>query len=540
MKSYIESLNLNINNLRTFYPNPSILFISKLRFLNIILIINIIFISLNYTKCDLPVHCKREEIEGHWTFRINKDIFNLSLKNNKSTCGHGFPDKIERLQNDINYSFENFWEIEVFLDKDYTIKDPYTKEPKGKWTPIYDEGFLVNYGNSIFTTFMKYYLKPSSRKKYNNYNKDTKPNDKDYLSNCSKTMIGWFQKDLNEAEKNWSCFFGYKNTISEEFNYPSLDINLQNSNTNLIDNENAFDLYETSNNKNHIDNHINNYNNNKAKGYKRIPKYALRPNKDFSGFQNVIFNEKKNSYEIYNENKAYRNKNNINYNDNKIKEFDPDRILTDSLNKILENKFESNEDNEENDYNNNEEENYQENEDGDLFSFLKSKNRNKKKNKESFLEITSTANSKMKMEDFKYENQMEFVNEINSNELSWKADLHKEFQGFSFMELKNKLGKKNRIGRKKSEFIKNNNSNNSNSNNYKINFSKLNDLKNNPNKEKGFNLINNNNDKDTKLKNMKRLRFKQNRLSKIFLINFLLIFMLKFFLNFIFIIRYFS
>lgn len=390
-----------------------------------------IFLLINSLFCDLPVHCRREEIEGHWTFRINKHDFDLNLNKYQSTCGHGFPDKIEKLENDINYSFENFEEIEVYLESDYTIKDPYTKESKGKWTPIYDEGFIVNYENSSFTAFMKYYLKPlvSSRK--------SKFEEKDYLSNCQKTMIGWYQKDLNTPDKNWACFFGYKNIISEEFNYPSKDS-------------------------------VSNNDYNKNKGYKRIPKYALRPNKDFSNFQKLIFNKQLNSYEIETlANKRKKNKNlnrGNNNNDNNISDISlddesyDDIILKESFNKMMQSKFEENEEEEEN-YSDDSDENSDldeeqekeiQNSNKDYFISNDYYNNNNQIKKESFLEVKIKSKSKLKLEELKYENQIDFVNEINSNrKLSWKAHLHKEFKGYNFLELKNKLGMKNLNSRRK-------------------------------------------------------------------------------------------
>ena len=134
-------------------------------------------------KSDLPVHCKREQIEGEWIFPINLDIFNPDLNEFKKSCGHGFSDKIEKIVGDINYSFKSFRDITLILSKEYKIYEPNSSTVVGKWTPVYEQGFIVYNRNSIFTAFMKFFLKQ----------KTTSPNPSNnlYLSNCDKTMIGW-------------------------------------------------------------------------------------------------------------------------------------------------------------------------------------------------------------------------------------------------------------------------------------------------------------------------------------------------------------
>ena len=59
---------------------------------------------------------------------------------------------------------------------------------EGNWTTVYDEAFVVYYKQMVFTAFMKYY-KNSHR-------------DKDYSSNCDKTMVGWVIENGKEINKN--------------------------------------------------------------------------------------------------------------------------------------------------------------------------------------------------------------------------------------------------------------------------------------------------------------------------------------------------
>ena len=161
----------------------------------------IILLQSQITKCDLPVHCKREAIDGIWTFRIDKEIIQPSLKNAKTTCGHGFPDKIENVVGDQDYSFNQYWDIKIKLGSDYKVYEE--SKVVGTWTPVYDEGFILKYKESVFTAFMKYYKE---------YSAST-----DYISNCSKTMIGWYIPNDKLNNKNWSCFFGFKDYVKKNF-----------------------------------------------------------------------------------------------------------------------------------------------------------------------------------------------------------------------------------------------------------------------------------------------------------------------------------
>jgi hypothetical protein len=171
----------------------------KFTCLNKLFILLLIF--LKHVLSDLPVHCKKEKIEGLWTFRISNDKFNADLRDSRVSCSHGLPDRVDTQVGDIDYKFDNYRDTEVLLSNDYKVYEG--NQVVGNWTPIYDEAFIVNYKNSIFTAFLKYYKKDSY----------TGNDDKSYISNCDKTMLGWFIPDHNEGGKNWSCFFGIKTEV---------------------------------------------------------------------------------------------------------------------------------------------------------------------------------------------------------------------------------------------------------------------------------------------------------------------------------------
>jgi C1A family cysteine protease len=161
----------------------------------------LLLVSLNQVHSDLPVHCKKEQIEGLWTFRISNDKFDADLGDGRVTCGHGLPDRIDNQVGDTDFTFNSSRDIEVHLASDYIVYED--SKAVGNWSPIYDEAFIVNYKTSTFTAFLKYYKKDS-------YSSN---DDKAFISNCDKTMLGWFIPNNNENTKNWSCFFGIKSQV---------------------------------------------------------------------------------------------------------------------------------------------------------------------------------------------------------------------------------------------------------------------------------------------------------------------------------------
>ena len=153
-----------------------------------------------YIKCDIPVECPKNLIQGEWIFRINKETFQPGLTNPKTSCTHGFPDKIDQTIGDKDYSYDTYRDIVVTLNGDYKVYEENIEI--GTWTPVYNEGFIANFKNAELFAFMKYFKNP---------------NGTGFLSNCDKTMIGWYVSDVSNKMKNWSCFFGFKTKIKKSF-----------------------------------------------------------------------------------------------------------------------------------------------------------------------------------------------------------------------------------------------------------------------------------------------------------------------------------
>lgn len=156
----------------------------------------LVLIAIAEVRSDLPVHCLASDIEGEWEFTISREKFNPSLKEYETTCGHGFPNTITQIigdkDNDDQIPFAR--KITIELRKDYHVYK--NNKIVGTWTPIFDQSLLINYKKSILTAPFKYYLdEPLSTK---------------FISNCGKTLKGWYISNQAHTDKNWSCFFGKK------------------------------------------------------------------------------------------------------------------------------------------------------------------------------------------------------------------------------------------------------------------------------------------------------------------------------------------
>ena len=176
-------------------------------------IFHVLFLFVHYLdtiNTDIPVHCVQKDVVGYWNLRISKKAFNPSLKNEITTCGHGFPNKIVNLTDDSDLDdISDYSELTLELRNDYKVYQNFVLV--GKWTFVYDQSFIIYYKESVFTAPFKYY-------------KSSK-NDK-VKSNCSKTFKGWSIPDVNYVKANWSCFYSFKTSQATPFNF--LEISLEN------------------------------------------------------------------------------------------------------------------------------------------------------------------------------------------------------------------------------------------------------------------------------------------------------------------------
>jgi len=275
-------------------------------------LLQVLFLSILYIdrlRADLPVHCLRSDVIGLWTLKISTRTFTPSLENEMQTsCGHGLPNKVIDLLNDSDLNIPDSKEIHVNLKDDYKIYE--NGREVGTWSFVYDQSFILYYKNAILTAPFKYY-------------KNT--GDKEAVSNCSKTFLGWYIPDAKNFKSNWSCFYGYKEngevSAVQSSSFLQLEISLESKN---------------------LENSLNKY---------------IEDNIQFS-------NKNKNEY--------------------------------DSLNRF---------------------------------------------NKISFVQTNELTKTNTNLENFlKYEHMSKIVDKLNKLDLGWKADVHPQYVGMSFAELKHKLG----------------------------------------------------------------------------------------------------
>ena len=145
---------------------------------------------------DLPVHCLRHQLTGHWTFFVGP------RSATPQACGHHTPGEVR----DVVLQ-EGHAEVVGVLDTvrlEVVLESPDLASTNsssgatevGWWTPVYDQGFEVRLGGRAYFAFSS--VTPSS----------TTP---DFRSHCSRTAVGWY-RELDSDRDAWGCYYGVQRT----------------------------------------------------------------------------------------------------------------------------------------------------------------------------------------------------------------------------------------------------------------------------------------------------------------------------------------
>lgn len=447
---------------------------SKLCFFIIILFI----LSINYSLCDIPVHCISNTIEGIWIIHMSNNNNDINIK-----CGHDHPDKnLDHLNfnyNDNDIFVEKFQTI-VKLEKPnlvYSIKNINNlrsfKQNKssdliGTWTMIYDEGFAIKLIEYDFFAFSKY-EKTGSFTPTNSDTEDTPG----YNSLCNKTFLGWFKK--TNSNSNWGCYWAEKILDIDELNKYNLE---------LLDYNNLFkDLISsnTSSSNNYFNNKrrriINIDNENKSTNNNKTNKDNFRlDNVDFAKvINNKISDYKKNDLIIYNQNsdidKNFKNTNlsintSIANTDNNVEALEINKktsiinytdFLKDLIQTSIYNKETTSKKHKADNYNKisnipHLDIYFMNNDDNSINSTIDNNDNDSLNNKKSsnFLENSISVsflnnNTKKKqidvLKDRLFKPDYKYVETVNSSpNYKWKATIYPEFIGKSFSAMRSLLG----------------------------------------------------------------------------------------------------
>lgn len=125
---------------------------------------------LSWASADIPVFCLYEDIRGTWTFYEGHRTGNHTLN-----CD-GFQDAIHNQTLTLEYP--------------NTVVDAFGNH--GTWTMMVAEGFEVNINGRSYYAYFFYDGEPPET-----------------VSHCDRTFNGWAR---DETVRNWSCFYGRKNT----------------------------------------------------------------------------------------------------------------------------------------------------------------------------------------------------------------------------------------------------------------------------------------------------------------------------------------
>jgi C1A family cysteine protease len=179
----------------------------KMKFNRRIYLFIILLILMSFIKADQPVHCKKEKMVGTWNFFISASLFKPDLKDYRTSCGNGFPSEIKKDSCDYIRKFPKENLLKIKLGEDYKVYSR-DNELKGRWTPLYDQGFNIFYEEMEFYANLKYYYDAAKQK---------------FISNCNKTSYGWLVHDKNDKSKDWSCFYGIKENELNVYSNKCLD-----------------------------------------------------------------------------------------------------------------------------------------------------------------------------------------------------------------------------------------------------------------------------------------------------------------------------
>lgn len=145
---------------------------------------------------DLPVHCLRHQIAGHW------ELHRGPAGPRRSSCGHQLPDD-EASQPPVELP-------EVAETILVELKNPNVavtnQTLNGRWTMIYDEAMEVNVNGYSFLAFHKFELFQRDGLQQN-------------VSHCGETQLGWYHDD---ARTSWGCFYARRVRSREEREEASL------------------------------------------------------------------------------------------------------------------------------------------------------------------------------------------------------------------------------------------------------------------------------------------------------------------------------
>lgn len=127
---------------------------------------------------DLPVHCEFPEVKGYWLFNLTEPKYD---------------------KNNIFASCDYFSDIDATHSVTLSLQGPdlaidLASGTIGHWTLLQDQGFEVNIFGKQYLAFFRY---------------TTMPN-KTVVSECYRTLTGWYHANQVNVKKEWGCFQAFK------------------------------------------------------------------------------------------------------------------------------------------------------------------------------------------------------------------------------------------------------------------------------------------------------------------------------------------
>ena len=131
----------------------------------IIMFLIMVFFNLREVFADLPVHCDITDVIGIWNIETTS-FYELS---NYRELKCGFPsitnsDIVNKISN-ITQEYTNKFSLTLYSDYSAILKDQ-LRNYKGKWSMIYNQGFIAKFLDYNFVAFFQYSLESSLKDRF--------------------------------------------------------------------------------------------------------------------------------------------------------------------------------------------------------------------------------------------------------------------------------------------------------------------------------------------------------------------------------------
>jgi hypothetical protein len=167
----------------------------------------VLFLLERDSEADLPIHCTVPAISGVWEFRISKKI----VQDGSACKNRDFSeDQSQRFEMELS-TVSNSHQIRLVSDVGVSFRVCSAATSTAAWEPIYDEGFIINVGDSSKRIFYgQFAYEPiegfPKQEKYVRPDGSTPG----FRSDCAAVPFGWVLTRSEDGRTELACFSASK------------------------------------------------------------------------------------------------------------------------------------------------------------------------------------------------------------------------------------------------------------------------------------------------------------------------------------------